>query len=160
MFSIHFQRCCRGEIALPSRAFSDGDHLPYSRNLNAWFRGDVLRRNWMLVTLTVRRVTKNCIFYRVTLLFNFLRTFSGLSSRIPKPCYQSNLYSRSEGSLGANIAIFLSRLNLFSKANWFVECLVMKENSFAFWWRNENEARKKLVSQLSKLKRKTELDEN
>ena len=87
----------------------------------------------MLVTLTVRRVTKNCIFYRVTLLFNFLRTFSGLSSRFPKPCYQSNLYSRSEGSLGANIAIFLSRLNLFSKANWFVECLVTKENSFAFW---------------------------
>ena len=71
----------------------------------------------MLVTLTVRRVTKNCIFYRVTLLFNFLRTFSGLSSRIPKPCYQSPLSSRSKGSLGANVANFLSKLNLFSKAN-------------------------------------------
>ena len=69
----------------------------------------------MLVTLTVRRVTKNCIFYRVTLHFNFLRTFSGLSSRIPKPCYQSNLYSRSEGELGSKHCDFLIKVKSFFK---------------------------------------------
>ena len=37
------------------------DHIFYSRNLNAWFRGDIVRRNLMLVTLTGQRVNRRSI---------------------------------------------------------------------------------------------------
>ena len=38
-------------ICLRIKSFSFGDHSLYSCNLNVWFRGDIVRRNRILVTL-------------------------------------------------------------------------------------------------------------
>ena len=37
-------------ICLKAKNFF-GDHDLYSRDLDVWFRGEVVRRNWMLITL-------------------------------------------------------------------------------------------------------------
>ena len=42
------------------------DHIFYSRNLNAWFRGDIVRRNLMLVTLTGQRVNRHSLGWTYT----------------------------------------------------------------------------------------------
>ena len=55
IFSIllprHFLRLWQGEFVQQSRASLVGDHLLYSHDLDVWFRGDVVWRNWKLVTL-------------------------------------------------------------------------------------------------------------
>ena len=52
LFTIHFQRCWQGEFIEQSRVSLVGDHFLYSHDLNAWFRGDIVRRNnKLLVTL-------------------------------------------------------------------------------------------------------------
>ena len=45
----HFLSCRKGEFVSQLRYSLVGDHLFYSRDLNAWSRGDIGRRNWMLV---------------------------------------------------------------------------------------------------------------
>ena len=49
-----------GEFVKQSRASSVGDHFLYSQDPNIWFRGYVVRRNLVLVTLKGQRV-KNVI---------------------------------------------------------------------------------------------------
>ena len=56
LFSKHFLRCQPGEFVQQSRASLVGDQLLYSPNLNVWFRGDMVRRNSMPVTLRGQRV--------------------------------------------------------------------------------------------------------
>ena len=51
LFSIHFQRGWQGEFVSQSRAVLVGDHLFYSHDFHVWFKGDIVRRNWMLVIL-------------------------------------------------------------------------------------------------------------
>ena len=51
LFPIHMQRCWQGGLVAQSRAFLAGDHFLYSRDLNVWSRGDIVRRIKMLVTL-------------------------------------------------------------------------------------------------------------
>ena len=61
MISIHFLRCWQGEFVEQSRVPLVGDHFLYSRDLNVWFRGDIVRRNSTLVTLRGQRVkAHNC----------------------------------------------------------------------------------------------------
>ena len=55
---IHFLRYWQGEFVYQSKASSVGDHFLYSNDLYVWFRGDILRRNLMLVTLRVLRVNE------------------------------------------------------------------------------------------------------
>ena len=50
LFSTHFQRGWQGEFVSQSRAALGGDHLLYSHDFHVWFRGDIVRRNQMLVT--------------------------------------------------------------------------------------------------------------
>ena len=42
LFSIHFQRCWKGEFVYQSKASWVGDHLLYSCDLTFWFRGDIV----------------------------------------------------------------------------------------------------------------------
>ena len=58
LFSLHFQSCQQGKFVWQSRASLVGDLFLYSHDLNVWFRGDIVRRNWMLVTLRGKRVNK------------------------------------------------------------------------------------------------------
>ena len=51
LFSIHFLKCWREEFVWQSRTSLVGDHFLYSRDPHGWFRGDIVRRNYMLVTL-------------------------------------------------------------------------------------------------------------
>ena len=53
---LHFLRWRQGEYVKQSRASLVGDHFPYSHDLNVWFRGDIVGRNYMLVTLRSQRV--------------------------------------------------------------------------------------------------------
>ena len=53
---LHFLRCWQGEFVQQSRASSVDDLSLHSRDLNAWFRGDIVRRNWILVTVRGQRV--------------------------------------------------------------------------------------------------------
>ena len=52
------------KIMSTTRVSLVGDHCLYSHDLNVWFRGDIVRRNWMLVTLTgligVFSLTQSC----------------------------------------------------------------------------------------------------
>ena len=50
-FFIHFLRNWRGEFVLQSKASLVGNHFLYSRDLNVWFKADIVRRKWMPVTL-------------------------------------------------------------------------------------------------------------
>ena len=59
-FSINFLWWWHGEFVKQSRASSVGDHFLYSQDPNIWFRGYVVRRNLVLVTLNSQRV-KNVI---------------------------------------------------------------------------------------------------
>ena len=45
LFTIHFQRCWQGEFVEQSRVSLVGDHFLCSHDLDAWFRGDIVRRN-------------------------------------------------------------------------------------------------------------------
>ena len=45
LFPIHFLRYWQGDFAEQSRAPVLGDHFRYSRDLNVWFRSDIVRRN-------------------------------------------------------------------------------------------------------------------
>ena len=45
------QRCWQGGLVAQSRIFLVGDRFFYSRDLNVWSRGDIVRRIKMLVTL-------------------------------------------------------------------------------------------------------------
>ena len=45
-----FPKVLTRRICLKAKNFF-GDHDLYSRDLDVWFRGDIGRRNWMLVTL-------------------------------------------------------------------------------------------------------------
>ena len=45
LFSIHFPRYWQGDFAEQSRAPVLVDHFHYSRDLNVWFRSDIVRRN-------------------------------------------------------------------------------------------------------------------
>ena len=56
LFSIHFLRCWQGEFVSQSRASLVCDHFFYSHDLNVWFQGETVRRNFMLVTLRGKRV--------------------------------------------------------------------------------------------------------
>ena len=56
LFSIHSLSCWQGEFVEQSKAFLVGDHFPYSRHLNLWFRGNIVRRNYKLITQRVQRV--------------------------------------------------------------------------------------------------------
>ena len=47
LFSIHFLWCQQGEF----KASSAVDHFHYSRDLDMLFRGDVVRRNYIFITL-------------------------------------------------------------------------------------------------------------
>ena len=51
LFSIHLLRMLTRRICLRIKSFFFGDHFLYSCNLNVWFRGDIVRRNRILVTL-------------------------------------------------------------------------------------------------------------
>ena len=51
LFSIHLLRMLTRRICLRIKSFFFGDHSLYSCNLNVWFRGDIVRRNRILVTL-------------------------------------------------------------------------------------------------------------
>ena len=69
LFSIHFLKCWREEFVWQSRTSLVGDHFLYSRDPHGWFRGDIVRRNYMLVTLRGQivqrghcRVTKKKLF--------------------------------------------------------------------------------------------------
>ena len=44
LFSIHFSRCWQEEFVQWSRASLVDDHLLYSRDLNVWSRGNIVRR--------------------------------------------------------------------------------------------------------------------
>ena len=50
LFSIHFLRCWQREFNHHPRASLAGDLFLYSHDLNDWFRGDIVRRNWLLIT--------------------------------------------------------------------------------------------------------------
>ena len=50
LFSIHFLKCWQGEFIQQSRTLV-GDHFLYSCGLNVWFRGDIVRRNGMCLSL-------------------------------------------------------------------------------------------------------------
>ena len=73
LFSIHFLKCWREEFVWQSRTSLVGDHFLYSRDPHGWFRGDIVRRNYMLVTLRGQivqrghcRVTKkNCSYFDI-----------------------------------------------------------------------------------------------
>ena len=66
LFFIHFLRCWQGEFVYRSKASFVGDHFLYSHNLNMWFRGNIVRRNCMLITTTwVKRNIKH--FYETGL---------------------------------------------------------------------------------------------
>ena len=51
LFSIHFLRCWQREFVQQSRASPVGDHFLYSPGLNVWFRGDIVRRNYIPITV-------------------------------------------------------------------------------------------------------------
>ena len=51
LFSIHLLRMLTRRICLRIKSFFFGDHFLYTCNLNVWFRGDIVRRNRILVTL-------------------------------------------------------------------------------------------------------------
>ena len=48
---IPFLKCWQGEFVMQSRACFVGDHFLYSYYLNMRFRGDIVGRDYMLVTL-------------------------------------------------------------------------------------------------------------
>ena len=79
LFSIHFPSCWQGEFVSPSRASLVCDHCLYSLNLNVWFRGETVRRNYKLVTLGV----KGFILVHEFLIFYFW--FLILSLQVMKP---------------------------------------------------------------------------
>ena len=56
LICLHFLRCWQGEFVQQSRASSVDDLSLHSRDLNVWFRGDIVRRNWILVTVRGQRV--------------------------------------------------------------------------------------------------------
>ena len=56
LICLHFLRCWQGEFVQQSRASSVDDLSLHSRDLNVWFRGDIVRRNWILVTVRDQRV--------------------------------------------------------------------------------------------------------
>ena len=51
LFSKHFLGCWQGEFFWQSTASLVGDHSLYSCVLHVQFGGDIVKRNWMLVTL-------------------------------------------------------------------------------------------------------------
>ena len=56
LICLHFLRCWQGEFVQQSRASSVDDLSLHSRDLNVWFRGNIVRRNWILVTVRGQRV--------------------------------------------------------------------------------------------------------
>ena len=45
LFFIHFRRCWQEEFVYQSKAFFIDDSFFYSRDINLWFRGDIVGRN-------------------------------------------------------------------------------------------------------------------
>ena len=56
LFSINFLICWRGEFVQQARASFVGDHFLYSCDCNVWLRGDIVRRNEILVTPRIQTV--------------------------------------------------------------------------------------------------------
>ena len=69
---IHFLKCWQGEFVYQSNASFVSDHFLYSHDLNVWFRDDIVRTNYMLVTLRGLRVKR--IFNRLSCISNYLQT--------------------------------------------------------------------------------------
>ena len=53
---FYFLMCWQREFNYHLRASLAGDLFLYSHDLNDWFRGDILRRNWLLITSRSQRV--------------------------------------------------------------------------------------------------------
>ena len=68
LLSRHFPGFWQGEFVQQSRASLVGDHILYSRDLSVWFKGDVVRRNKMLVTLSGWRVKVDHIILQTNYL--------------------------------------------------------------------------------------------
>ena len=79
LFSIHFLRCWQGEFLYQLRASLGGDHLFYSHNLNVWFRGDIVRRNKILVTLRGQRVQELLHLVIISFILITLMCDSGIT---------------------------------------------------------------------------------
>ena len=59
----------------------------YSRDLNVWLRGDIVRRNWMLVILKGPRVKQRVVKYSVCLVFFFHKNeYHSKNSHYPVFC--------------------------------------------------------------------------
>ena len=56
LFSINFLIHWQGEFVHQARASFVGDHFLYSCDCNVWLRGDILRRNEILVTPRIQTV--------------------------------------------------------------------------------------------------------
>ena len=54
---IHFLKCWQREFVMQSRACFVSDHFLYSYYLNMRFRADIVGRDYMLVTLRVKKLT-------------------------------------------------------------------------------------------------------
>ena len=59
LYCIHFLMSWLGEFVWQSRAALVGGNFLHSRDHNVWFRGDVVRRNKMYVTLEGERVNED-----------------------------------------------------------------------------------------------------
>ena len=68
-FSIHFLRFWQGELVWHLWASWVGDHFLYSRDLHVWLRGDIVRRNWMLVILRSPSVKQRVVKDSARLVF-------------------------------------------------------------------------------------------
>ena len=53
LHTILFLRCWHGELVWQLRASSVSDHSLYSHDSHVWFGGDIVRRNYMLVTFSL-----------------------------------------------------------------------------------------------------------
>ena len=76
LFSMHFPRCWQGEFVSPSRASLVCDHCLYSLNLNVWFRGETVWRNYLLVTLGVKGFMQVHKFFIFGFWFYLFRLWS------------------------------------------------------------------------------------
>ena len=66
-----------------SRASLVGNHFLYSHDLNVWFRWDIVRRNWILITLKGQRVKYPD--------FNFVLVSLAVTFYIPFPVFNRKL---------------------------------------------------------------------
>ena len=94
-FSIHLQRCWQGEFVWLSKASLVNYHFLYSCNLIDWFRVDVVRRIWLLVTPCDQSIYTNLL--HINVWYNFHILFikqSFLQQLIPKSVTTKDLNSQ------------------------------------------------------------------